>query len=389
MTTTVQLHKDKNMQLAKADKSIQPIQLDLWQMLTTENYSNSVELYQTLPDVFSGKQDHLRNKDWTLPPLTRKGVYNGTPYTLDITPAHITVTWEDNIKTKKACYKTTVAEFVEYALHKLSISEGFFLPDSLRDKEFALITTFYKIRTELKKMWKTYSYEQIKDWISILAWLRYQLSWDMSKNHWIESYFSPIDLIIKNDKKNPLHSELYINFNKLISKKILSLDWRGFNYTEFMKVKSSFGRSLFMRLSHRFKQVDTIKGYHFLLSTMIDEWLLQEDLITTNIKKINDGLKDCAYIIEHFEVEKKYSINPKTNRRALTDYKVTVFPTKDFQNEQWRINTHHKNIKNHRMDDTWKAVIKPMRDQYPTKHDYDRYVKDSDNFENAKESTNN
>ncbi len=63
MTTTVQLHKDKNMQLAKADKSIQPIQLDLWQMLTTENYSNSVELYQTLPDVFSGKQDHLRNKD--------------------------------------------------------------------------------------------------------------------------------------------------------------------------------------------------------------------------------------------------------------------------------------------------------------------------------------
>jgi len=64
---------------------------------------------------------------------------------------------------------------------------------------------------------------------------------------------------------------LYINFNKLISKKILSLDWRGFNYTEFMKVKTSFGRSLFMRLSHRFKQVDTIKGYHFLLSTMIDE----------------------------------------------------------------------------------------------------------------------
>ena len=294
METKVLLHKDKHMLQAKADMRKQPVQLDLWKMLTTENYSNSVELYQTLPDVFSWKQDHLRNLDWTLPLLTRKGIYNWTAYTLDITPAHIDVTGSDNNKTKKAFYKNTIAEFVEYALHKLSIAEWFFLPDSLRDKEFALITTFYKIRTELKKMWKTYSYEQIKDWISILAWLRYQLSWDMSKNHWIDSFFSPIDLLIKNNKRNPLHSELYINFNKLISKKILSLDWRGFNYTEFMKVKTSFGRSLFMRLSHRFKQVDTIKGYHFLLSTMIDEWLLQEDLITTNIKKINEWLKDCA-----------------------------------------------------------------------------------------------
>jgi hypothetical protein len=38
-----------------------------------------------------------------------------------------------------------------------------------------------------------------------------------------------------------------------------------------MKVKTSFGRSLFMRLSYRFKQVDVINGYHFLLSTLIDE----------------------------------------------------------------------------------------------------------------------
>jgi hypothetical protein len=53
METKVLLHKDKDMKLAKADIAKQPVQLDLWKMLTTENYSNSVELYQTLPDVFS------------------------------------------------------------------------------------------------------------------------------------------------------------------------------------------------------------------------------------------------------------------------------------------------------------------------------------------------
>jgi hypothetical protein len=30
-----------------------PVQLDLFQTLVSNNYSNSVELYQTLPDVFS------------------------------------------------------------------------------------------------------------------------------------------------------------------------------------------------------------------------------------------------------------------------------------------------------------------------------------------------
>ncbi len=66
---TVQLHKDKHMKQAKSG-SAQPRQLNLFQMLVNEHFSNSVELYQTLPDVFSGKQDKLRNKDWTLPVLS-------------------------------------------------------------------------------------------------------------------------------------------------------------------------------------------------------------------------------------------------------------------------------------------------------------------------------
>ena len=53
MTTKVLLHKDKHMRVAKSDESKQPVQLELWKMMVSQNYSNSVELYQTLPDVFS------------------------------------------------------------------------------------------------------------------------------------------------------------------------------------------------------------------------------------------------------------------------------------------------------------------------------------------------
>ena len=80
-------------------------------------------------------------------------------------------------KQKRAFYKTVIAEFVEHALHKLSIADGFFLnDDSVKTDNFGLITTFYKIREELKRMGKNYSYEQIKDGVSILAGLRYEPS---------------------------------------------------------------------------------------------------------------------------------------------------------------------------------------------------------------------
>ncbi|MEZ5536407.1 MAG: hypothetical protein R3F02_12375 [Thiolinea sp.] len=155
----------------KASPDYQPVQLDLFQMLVNDNYSNSVELYQTLPDVFSGKQDKLRNPDGSLPVLSRKGMYNKTPYTLDISPANISITEPaTKRKRKQAFYKTVVAEFVEHALYKLSVSEGFFLNDAeVQTDQFGLITTYYQVKKELQKMGKNYSYQQIKDGLAILA----------------------------------------------------------------------------------------------------------------------------------------------------------------------------------------------------------------------------
>lgn len=362
----------------------QPRQLDLYQMLINDTYSNSVEFYQSLPDLFSWKQDKLRNDDWTLPVLQRHGIYNGKNYSLDISPANITLTKSWVTKQKRAFYKTVIAEFVEYALHKLAVSTGFFSADENNQiEDFNLVTTYYAIREELKRMGKAYSYEQIKDAISILAWLRYELTGEISKEYDINSFFSPIDITIRHDRKNPLHSELHISFNKLISKRILALDWRTFNYEQFMQVKTSFWRTLFLRLINRFPQADPRKGYHFLLSTIIKEWALQDDLITTNIKKVDEAIEDCSYLIESAKTEKLYTKNRETNRKMLADYKVTLFPTKAFQQEQYRSNVHHKNLSEHRVTKDGETVIKPMRDQYPTRHDFERFQQDQKNYEKA------
>jgi len=149
------------------------------QELSNNTYSNSVEFYQTLPDLFSWKQDALRNEDGTLPVLQRHWIYNGKSYTLDISPANISL----------SIYKTVVSEFVEYAIHKLAVTNWFFTSDEdTKTDNFSLVTTYYGIREELKRMGKTYSYEQIKDAISILAGLRYELLWEISKEYDINSY---------------------------------------------------------------------------------------------------------------------------------------------------------------------------------------------------------
>ena len=373
---TVLLHVDKKMKQIKEAPHNQPSQLDLFQMLINDNYSNSVELYQTLPDVFSWKQDKLRNPDGSLPVLSRTGMYNKTSYTLDISPANISVISKQTGKPKiQGFYKTVIAEFIELALHKLSIADGFFVnSDTVKTEDFGLITTFYQLREELKSMGKNYSYDQIRDGITILSWLRYKLSGDISREYGIDSFFSPIDLIIRTDKKNPNHSELFITFNKFISKKILALDWRSFNYAEFMKLKSSFWRAIFLRLNYRFQQADPVKWYHFLLSTLIKEWILQDALITTNFKKIKEGLADCGYIIDRYNYEPIYELNPSTKRKKLNDYKITVYPTAQFQEEQYRVNIHHQNIEQHRITDDWKTVIKPMADQYPSSDRFNDYV---------------
>lgn len=80
-------------------------------------------------------------------------MYSKTEYRLNISPANISVLDSLGKETSKAFYKTIIADFVEHALHKLSISDGFFLNNNcVNTDEFGLITTFYQVREELRRM---------------------------------------------------------------------------------------------------------------------------------------------------------------------------------------------------------------------------------------------
>jgi len=104
--------------------------------------------------------------------------------------------------------------------------------------------------------------------------------------------------------------------------------------------------------------------------------------LSNNIRNIQSALKDCHYIIDHYEVSEQYDISPKTNRRVMIDYKVTIYPTKTFQDEQYRINSHYKNIQEHKIAKDGDTVIKPMRDQYD-RTTFNEFLNDQAKFELA------
>jgi hypothetical protein len=52
-STVIHLHKDERMRQAKSQPKSQPHQLDLFKMMFNERFSNSVEFYQSLPDLYS------------------------------------------------------------------------------------------------------------------------------------------------------------------------------------------------------------------------------------------------------------------------------------------------------------------------------------------------
>ena len=104
--------------------------------------------------------------------------------------------------------------------------------------------------------------------------------------------------------------------------------------------------------------------------------------MSNNIRNIQSALKDCHYIIDHYEASEQYGTSPTTNRQVMTDYKVTIYPTKNFQDEQYRLNSHYKNIHEHKITKDDEVVIKPMRDQYD-RTTFNDFINDQAKFELA------
>ncbi len=190
-----------------------------------------------------------------LPTLRREFECCGRKYSLEIAPARIT-----DGDTEIECFPSKREEMVEDALRKMMAEgQGIFL-----DGEAGISFTRYQLQKELKNTGNSYSTQQIKQALTILARTSIELK---SEDAEIEIYFSPIETLGfkgKNDEK-----QTFVRFSPLVTRSIQERSFRLINYEQVMSYKSVIARLLHKRLSHHYTQASMTNPYHFLLTTVI------------------------------------------------------------------------------------------------------------------------
>ncbi len=162
----------------------EPLQLELFRMVSDEKYTNAFSFYESIPRfvVARGHAKFIKwNLDGTAAPLRRHFSYKGADCELILAPAYI----KQKDGSLKAQFPGVREEIIEFVLLKLATRDSF-LNENEKDADkrtsFTLKTTLYQIRKELEHIEttrgksRTYSYQQIRDSLFVLAKTNMEIS---------------------------------------------------------------------------------------------------------------------------------------------------------------------------------------------------------------------
>lgn len=305
-----------------------PFQLTLFDLLENEKeFSHTIELYDFMPKYVWGKVERVGGV--YLPRLEREFECRGKKYFLTLFPASI----EDKNGNEKYHYPAKREEIVEDALRKLMADgQGVFL-----DGEVGVSFTLYRLQKELQDNGHTYSRQQIKDALEVLAKTNIELK---SESGTIEFIFHPIEAIGFNGENE--ETQTFVKFSPLVTKSIKERSFRLFNYQKVMSYKSVIARQLHKRMAHHYTQASLTEFYTLMLTTVIRDFgLTRRKQLKDNLRETEEALAELKEknVIINYQSDKIIERNPRVR---LTDVKFTLQPHFDFVNEMKRANSKKK-----------------------------------------------
>ena len=259
--------KDKKKKFLEFRKE-NPLQLSLFRLFDKEkDYSHTVELYDFIPKYVWGKSNRIEGK--FLEPITREFVCMKTPYKVVLLPARIQTKTGDYID----YFPGKREELVEDALRKLmSDVQGVFLDDAA-----GTTFTLYQLQTELKNRGHSYSYDQLKESLEILAKTDIELE---SEDKETKIIFRAIETLGLSGKDG--ETQTFVRFSPLVTQSIKKGTFRLINYEKVMSYKTIIARQLHKRMSHFYTQASLTEKYNILLSTIIRDFGLTRYLSHLN-----------------------------------------------------------------------------------------------------------
>jgi hypothetical protein len=309
-------------------KKSTPLQMSLFDLLNDEkDFSHTIELYDFMPKYFWGKPERVDGV--YLPRLEREFECRSKKYTLTLYPASI----EDSNGNEKYHYPAKREEIVEDALRKIMAEgHGMFL-----DGQAGLSFSLYEVQKELKENGHSYSTNQIKDAIEILAKTNIELK---SFDGELEFIFHPIEAVGFTGEDEEIQT--FVKFSPLVTRSIKEKSFRLFNYKKVMSYDTVIARQLHKRMAHHFTQAGLTENYTIMLTTIIRDFgLTRRKQLKDNLRELEIAIEELkkSNVIINFTLDK---VVEKSPRLKLIDVKLTIQPHFEFISEIKHANTRRK-----------------------------------------------
>ena len=340
--------KKKEKKYSEFEKTY-PQQLDLFSFSNIfeskkEKYSNTVDLYDTMPKYYHGDVEKIRKDGKYIDIISRDFVFKKQQMIINIYPARIL----QKNKESKDFLPSQREEIIEDVLRKFATdpNRNEFLDDRLSVK-FSL----YDLWKELRAIKHPYDYCEIKESLEILSKTNIEVKTINGRATFASNMFETFGVVNDNDNiidfedniddhQNDDYSKkiiYFVRFNSLVSESIKNKTWKILNYEQCMKYKKVISRWLHKRISHMFLTNDIKLPFNILLSTIIrDSGMTEYGRITNSIIQIQKCLAEMMEVgsIDRYDMEKLYS---KERKNKIVDVKFFIFVSSSFY-EDMRLN---------------------------------------------------
>lgn len=302
-------------------KQSKPDQLSLFEIIdpSLEDYSNSIELYDTMPKYYLGGVEREKGKTVeSLPILNREFVHRNKSYKLDISPAAI-----NDKKTGKTIYyyPSQREELVEDALRKIATRGGSVQFDDKVGVKFS----YYEVQQELLKSGHGYSIAQIKLAIEILSKAGLEIVQKDGNEVSITSNF--FGFVGKETKEMAGKERVVVIFHSLVTRSINEGTYRLFNYEKLMKMKMPLARWLHKRISHIFSQASADNPYAIKLSTIVrDSGMKAYKTLSERRRQVEKAFEE----LHERNVVSRFEAREDREKNKILDILYKLYLTEEF-----------------------------------------------------------
>lgn len=308
--------------------AFQSIQIDLFQHFLCNNetqklpLSNTIELWDCLPkySVSQVEQNKMRTKEGLLSLLRRDVKFMGFDYSIFISPALLA---DEN---GRAYYPSANENLVEDVLRKISTLQNQCFFEGDNDAHCGVTFTLHQLRTELRKQGHSRSYQEVIKSLHILAGADIEIRTKNGKGVSIEKFMSLTGFSNEARLDNP-ESKWVAYFHPLVHKAMSRVDYRQFNYSEMMHLKSHLARWLYKRLAHYYTNAGLTTPIKLSFAAIWHEsGMLERSRVNNAIQELEEIFKVFQEISVFQSIERIKEIRGARNKIIDIVYEAHPHP---------------------------------------------------------------